>query len=116
VAFPACFVSEGESFPEEIYGKGIEVSMREKEHGGCKLMVSPDSVMYVDQGKTVLDQPASAIKKLDQILLQPPIGPAIPVGFRITLANGKIYNFADMCSDRLPKGGVLEALKRKWKK
>jgi len=117
VAFSACFVSEGETFPEEIHVNRIEISMREKEHGGCKLMVSADSVKYVDQGKTVLDQPASAIKKLDQILLQPPIGPAIPVGFRITLANGKIYNFGeDMYGGRVPKEGILEALKRKWKK
>lgn len=87
-AFQACFLAEGNLQPMELMVKMSEV-MQKGSQDECKIYVSPDSVKYTDQGKPVLDQPASAVKTVESVLLM-----GQPTGmFRIVLASGKTYNF-----------------------
>jgi len=73
--------------------------------------VSSASVKYVAEGKTILDQPASAVKTVDQVLMM-----GNPTGaFRIVLTSGKIYSFfsTGSHSDDNP---LYEQIKNKLKK
>jgi len=109
-AFKACFLAEGELTPMELMMKYSE-AMQKGSQDECKLIVSSDSVKYADKGKTILDQPASAVKTVDPILMM-----GQPMGmFRIVLASGKIYNF--MASGGHKSDDPLEdQIKRKLKK
>ncbi|MFB3921435.1 MAG: hypothetical protein ACE145_06910 [Terriglobia bacterium] len=109
-AFKACFMAEGDLTPMELMSKMSEV-MASGSQDECKLMVSSDSVKYSNQGKVVLDQPASAVKSVDTILFM-----GNPMGiFKIVTTGGKVYNF-------FASGGhnadnpVEEQIKKKLKK
>jgi hypothetical protein len=86
--FQACFLAEGDVPVMELMMK-LSQAMQQSSQDPCKLLVSSASVKYASQGKTILDQPASAVKTVDQVLMM-----GNPIGvFRIVLTNGKIYNF-----------------------
>lgn len=109
-AYQACFLVEGNVPPMELMMK-LSEAMQKGSQDECKLYVSPDSVKYSDQGKPVLDSPASAVKTVEPVLMM-----GQPVGtFRIVLTSGKIYNF-------MATGGqnqddpIHEQIKRKLKK
>jgi hypothetical protein len=86
-------------------------AMQKGSQDECKLFVSSDSVKYSDQGKTILDQPASAVKTIEPVLM---MGQSMGA-FRILLTSGKVYNF-------MATGGhneddpLHEQIKRKLKK
>lgn len=109
-AYQACFLAEGELTPMELMMKYSE-AMQKGSQDECKLLVSSDSVKYADKGKTILDQPASAVKTVEPILMM-----GQPMGmFRIVLASGKMYNF--MASGGHHSDDPLEdQIKRKLKK
>jgi hypothetical protein len=109
-AYQACFLAEGDIPPMELMVK-LSEAMQKGSQDECKLFVSADSVKYSDQGKPVLDQPASAVKTVEPVLMM-----GQPMGiFRIVLTSGKIYNF-------MASGGhnqdnpINEQIKRKLKK
>jgi len=108
--YKACFLAEGDLAPMEIMMKFSE-AMQKGSQDECKLLVSSDSVKYADKGKIVLDQPASAVKTVDPVLMM-----GQPMGaFRIVLTSGKIYNF--MASGGQNHNDPLdEQIKRKLKK
>lgn len=109
-AYKACFLAEGELAPMEIMMKYSE-AMQKGSQDECKLLVSSDGVKYADRGKTILDQPASAVKAVEPVLM---MGQHMGA-FRIVLTNGKIYNF--MASGGHSKDDPLdEQIKRKLKK
>lgn len=109
-AYKACFLAEGDLAPMEIMMKYSE-AVQKGSQDECKLLVSSDSVKYADKGKTILDQPASAVKTVEPVLM---MGQRMGA-FRIVLTNGKIYNF-------IASGGhneddpLDEQIKRKLKK
>ena len=109
-AYKACFLAEGDLAPMEIMMKFSE-AMQKGSQDQCQLFVSADSVKYADKGKTILDQPASAVKTVDPVLMM-----GNPMGaFRIVLTNGKIYNF--MATGGHNQDDPLdEQIKRKLKK
>lgn len=109
-AYKACFLAEGELAPMEIMMKYSE-AMQKGSQDECKLYVSSDSVKYSDKGKAILDQPASAVRTIEPVLMM-----GNPMGaFRIVLTNGKIYNF--MASGGHNEDDPLdEQIKRKLKK
>ena len=87
-AYKACFLAEGDIPPMQLMGK-LAQAMQGGSQDECKLLVSADAVKYSAQGKTILDQPASGVKTVEQILMM-----GNPTGaFRIVLTSGKIYNF-----------------------
>jgi len=87
-AYQACFLAEGDVPPMELMMK-LGQAMQKGSQDACKLYVSSDSIKYADQGKTLLDQSASAVKTVEQVLMM-----GNPTGiFRIVLTSGKIYNF-----------------------
>ena len=109
-AYQACYLVEGNLTPMELMVKYSEV-MQKGSQDTCKLFVSAEAVKYSDQGKVILDQPASAVKAVDPVLMM-----GQPMGmFRIVLASGKIYNF-------MASGGhnsdnpIEERIKRKLRK
>jgi hypothetical protein len=109
-AYQACFLAEGDIPPMELMVK-LSEAMQKGSQDECKLYVSSDSVKYSDQGKPVLDQPASAVKTVEPVLMM-----GQPMGiFRIVLTSGKIYNF-------MASGGhnqdnpINEQIKHKLKK
>ena len=109
-AYKACFLAEGDVPPMELMMK-LSESMQKGSQDECKLLVSSDSVKYADKAKTILDQPASAVKTVEPILMM-----GNPIGvFRIVLTNGKMYNF--MASGGHNSDDPLEdQIKRKLKK
>lgn len=109
-AYKACFLAVGDLAPMDIMMKFSE-AMQKGSQDECKLYVSSDSVKYADKGKTILDQPASAVKTVEAVLVM-----GNPIGaFRIVLTNGKIYNF--MASGGHNEDDPLnEQIKRKLKK
>jgi len=109
-AYKACFLAEGDLPPMGIMMK-VSEAMQKGSQDECRLYVSSDSVKYSAQGKAILDQPASAVKTVDQILMM-----GNPTGaFRIVLTSGKIYNFfaSGSQSDDNP---LSEQIKNKLKK
>jgi len=109
-AYQACFLAEGDVPPMELMMKLGQV-MQKGSQDACKLYVSADSLKYSDQGKAILDQPASAVKTIEPVLMM-----GNPTGiFRIVLTSGKVYNF-------MATGGhngddpISEQIKRKLKK
>lgn len=109
-AYKACFLAEGDLPPMGVMMK-VSEAMQKGSQDECKLYVSSDSVKYSAQGKAILDQPASAVKTVDQILMM-----GNPTGaFRIVLTSGKIYNFfaSEHQSDDNP---LSEQIKNKLKK
>jgi hypothetical protein len=109
-AYQACFLAEGDLAPMDIMMK-VSEAMQKGSQDECKLYVSSDSVKYSDKGKPILDQPASAVKTVEPVLMM-----GQPMGaFRIVLASGKIYNF--MASGGHNQDDPLnEQIKRKLKK
>jgi len=107
--FKACFLGEGDVPPMQIMMKLGQV-MQGGSQDECKLLVSADSVKYSNQGKTVMDQPASSVKSIDPILMM-----GNPTGaFRIVTTSGKIYNFFD--SSGHSENPLTEQIKKKLKK
>ena len=109
-AFKACFLGEGDVPPMQIMMKLGQV-MQGGSQDECKLLVSADSVKYSNQGKTVMDQPASSVKSIDPILMM-----GNPTGaFRIVTTSGKIYNFF-ASGGQHEDNPLSEQIKKKLKK
>lgn len=109
-AYQACFLAEGDLPPMELMMK-LSESMQKGSQDECKLFVSSDSVKYAAQGKTVLDQPASSVKTVEQVLMM-----GNPIGaFRIVLTSGKIYNFF-ATGNQSGDNPLYEQIKNKLKK
>ncbi len=61
--------------------------------GGMKkgqLLVSPDSIEFVQEGKTVFSERASSVKEVEEMTV---MGQSAGGAFRIVFTSGKIYNF-----------------------
>ena len=109
-AFQACFLVEGNVPPMELVMK-LSQSMQAGSQDECKLLVSSDLVKYASKGTTVFDQPASAVKTVEPVLMM-----GNPIGaFRIVLRSGKIYNFF-ATGNQSDDDPMHEQIKRRLKK
>jgi len=128
VARGACLMSEGpigrEDDPASTYEAYLnaQIEFQKKWETNpaflqeCQMYVSPDSVKYVQSGKTVFEKPASAVKKVEKFFIPGPIGDMPSDVFSITWADGKIQNFMGVAKDGLPPSQAYDDLKQKLKK
>lgn len=108
--YKACFLVEGDVPPMQVMS-ALAQAMQGGSQDECKLYVSSDSVKYSNQGKVILDAPASAVKNVEQILVF-----GQPSGtFRIVLNSGKVYNFMEPGS-RDDDNPIHEQIKNRLKK
>jgi hypothetical protein len=109
-AYQACFLAEGDVPPMQLM-MNLGQAMQKTSQDECKLYVSSDSLKYSDQGKVILDQPASAVKTIEPMRMM-----GNPTGiFRIVLTSGKIYNFV-ATGGQNEDDPINEQIKRKLKK
>jgi hypothetical protein len=109
-AYQACFLAEGDVPPMQLM-MNLGQAMQKGSQDECKLYVSSESLKYSDQGKAILDQPASAVKAIEPVRMM-----GNPTGiFRIVLTSGKIYNFV-VTGGHNEDDPISEQIKRKLKK
>ena len=82
----------------------------------CHMYVSPDSVKYVQSGKTVFEKPASSVAKVEKFSMPTPFGDQPTDVFSITWADGKVQNFMGMNQDSAPASMAYDDLKKKLNK
>ena len=77
--------------------------------GKSVLLLSPDTVKYVQDDKTVFTEPTSGVTKIDEMSMM-----GQPTGvFRIVFKDGKIYNFMDQSEGGGEKGKAFKAVKKR---
>ena len=77
--------------------------------GQPHLVLSPDTVKYVEAEKTVFSEPTSGVAKVEEMSM---MGQATGV-FRIVFKSGKIYNFMDQSEGGGEKGKAFKAVKKR---
>jgi hypothetical protein len=77
--------------------------------GQSHLVLSPDTVKYVEAEKTVFSEPTSGVTKVEEMSMM-----GKPTGvFRIVFKSGKIYNFMDQSEGGGEKGKAFKAVKKR---
>jgi hypothetical protein len=77
--------------------------------GKSSLLLSPDTVKYIQDDKTVFTEPTSGVTKIEEMSMM-----GQPTGvFRIVFKSGKIYNFMDQSEGGGEKGKAFKAVKKR---
>jgi len=77
--------------------------------GKSSLLLSPDTVQYVQDDKTVFSEPTSGATKVEEMSMM-----GKPTGvFRIVFKSGKIYNFMDQSEGGGDKGRAFKTVKKR---
>ena len=82
----------------------------------CEFYVSPDTVKYVQGGKTVFEKPSSTVAKVEKFVMPTPFGEQPTDVFSIAWTDGKIQNFMGVAKDNSPPSQAYDDLKSKLKK
>lgn len=121
VARRACLMGEGKIEGYEAY-LNAQIEFQKKflaDHDlldKCQMLVSSDSVKYMQGEKTVFERPASAVKKVEKVVIDTPVGDMPSDVFSITWTDGKIQNFTGMSKNGAPASQAYDDLKEKLKK
>jgi hypothetical protein len=83
---------------------------------GCEFYVSPDTIKYIEKGKTIFEKPASTVAKVEKFMMPTPMGDQPTDVFSITWKDGKIQNFMGFAKDNSPSSQAYDELKNKLKK
>jgi hypothetical protein len=77
--------------------------------GKSSLLLSPDTVKYVQDDQTVFTEPTSGVTKVEEMSMM-----GKPTGvFRIVFKDGKIYNFMDQSEGGGDKGRAFKTVKKR---
>ena len=111
VAVPVYLAGEGNMQFMEIMMKFQQSMQGNWGQGGGKssLQLSPDTVKYVQDDKTVFTEPTSGVTKVEEMSMM-----GQPSGvFRIVFKSGKIYNFMDQSQGGSDKSRVFKFVKKR---
>jgi len=110
VAVPVFLAGEGEMQFMDVMMK-FQQSMQGSwgKGGKSRLLLSPDTVKYVQDEKTVFSEPPSGASKVEEMTMM-----GQPTGvFRLVFKSGKIYNFVDQSEGGAEKSQAFKTVKKK---
>jgi len=111
LSVPVFLAGEGEMQFMDIMMKFSQSMQGNWGQGGGKshLLLSPDTVKYIQDDKTVFTEPTSGVTKVEEMSMM-----GQPTGvFRIVFKDGKIYNFADQSQESRDKGKAFQVVKKR---
>jgi hypothetical protein len=110
ISVPVFLAGEGNMQFMEIMMKFSQSAQGDWGKGGkSSLLLSPDTVQYVQDDKTVFSEPTSGATKVEEMSMM-----GKPTGvFRIVFKDGKIYNFMDQSEGGGGKGKAFKVVKRR---
>ncbi|MGD0921120.1 MAG: hypothetical protein ABSA70_05060 [Terriglobia bacterium] len=111
ISVPVFLAGEGNMQFMEIMMKFSQSMQGNWGQGGGKssLLLSPDTVKYVQDDKTVFTEPTSGVTKVEEMSMM-----GQPSGvFRIVFKSGKIYNFMDQSQGGPDKSRAFKTVKKR---
>jgi hypothetical protein len=110
ISVPVFLAGEGNMQFMEIMMKFQQSMQGDWGKGGkSSLLLSPDTVQYVQDEKAVFTEPTSGVTKVEEMSMM-----GKPTGvFRIVFKSGKIYNFMDQSEGGGDKGRAFKTVKKR---